>query len=248
MKENEKNIAIIILAAGLGTRMKSNKAKVLHTLKGRPMINYVVDTAASVAGEDVIVVTGHQSEKVRETVSLESVETCFAYQDKQLGTGHAVLCALPTLRDFIEEVVILCGDVPLLTSGTVTRLIRKHREQKNDVTVLGVEIEKPEGYGRMITDQDGNLLRIVEEADASSEEKRVRVINSGIYCVQRDFLEASLNQLKPDNVQNELYLTDIIGIGHKRKKKVGLYIGSNSNEVIGINSIQDLNEVENLMQ
>ncbi len=247
MTSNENQTTIVILAAGLGTRMKSNKAKVLHTLQHRPMIHYVVDTAVKVTGKNVIVVTGHQSEEVRATVLSRTPDISFAYQDQQLGTGHAVMCALPEIKQNIRDVVILCGDVPLLSPGTICQLIKDHRKMSNHVTVLGVKIEDPTGYGRMITDQSGHLIKIVEEADADSAEKKINIINSGIYCVDRDFLFQALELINPNNAQQEYYLTDIIGIGRQNNKTVGLCIGSNTTEVMGINSIQDLENVEQIL-
>lgn len=244
MTSNEDRTAIIILAAGLGTRMKSNKAKVLHTLQNRPMIHYVVDTAVKVSEKNVIVVTGHQSEEVRSTVLCMNSGISFAYQEQQLGTGHAVMCALPIVESNIEEIVILCGDVPLLSPGTIIDLIKDHRSKSNHVTVLGVRLKDPTGYGRMITDKAGNLIKIVEEADADIVEKKIDIVNSGIYCVEKKFLSEALKLINPDNAQKEYYLTDIIGIGKQKNKKIGLCIGSSAKEVMGINSIQDLETVE----
>jgi len=238
--------AVIILAAGLGTRMKSDMAKVLHKVCRKPMISHVVDMAVEVAGENIIVVTGYQSDQVRETAR-KSAQVGFAYQEKQLGTGHAVLCAMPELHKGIENVIILCGDVPLLSAGTVFSLIESHNKQNNQITVLAVEVENPKGYGRMIVNQVGSLVKIVEEADANQDEKSIRIINSGIYCVERKFLEHALRMLKPDNAQNEFYLTDIISIGADENKKIGLFMGNNSDEVVGINCLQDLVKAEKLM-
>lgn len=238
--------AIIILAAGLGTRMKSDMAKVLHKVCGKPMISHVVDMALEVAGENIIVVTGYQSDKVRETARM-SAQVGFAYQGQQLGTGHAVLCAIPELHADVENVIILCGDVPLLSAGTVFRFIESHNKQKNQITVLAVEVENPTGYGRMIVNQDGRLVKIVEEADANQDEKGIKIINSGIYCVERAFLEHAVRMLKPDNAQNEFYLTDIISIGAEENKKIGLFMGDDSDEVVGINCHQDLVKAEKLM-
>jgi len=238
--------AVIILAAGLGTRMKSDMAKVLHKVCGKPMISHVVDMAAEVAGENIIIVTGYQSDQVRETARM-SAQVGFAYQEKQLGTGHAVLCAMPELHEGVENVIILCGDVPLLSAGTVFNFMESHNKQNNQITVLAVEVENPTGYGRMIVNQDGNLVKIVEEADANQDEKSIRIINSGIYCVERRFLEHSLRMLKPDNAQNEFYLTDIISIGADENKKIGLFMGNDSDEVVGINCLQDLVKAEKLM-
>ena len=136
------NIAIIILAAGLGTRMKSDKAKVLHTVLEKPMITYVTEAAIRVAGNEVVVVVGHQADKVRETV-LETEDVKFSYQNKQLGTGHAVMCAMPNISDNIKKVVILCGDVPLLSWKTISDLVDTHEKNENDITVLAINLDKP---------------------------------------------------------------------------------------------------------
>ncbi len=159
-------IAVVILAAGLGTRMKSNKAKVLHEVCGKPMINYVAETAKKIAGSNVVLVVGNQADKVRRAVSKLGAFN-FAYQKEQLGTGHAVQCALPHIPDHCREVVILCGDVPLIKSDTVRALIKSHADEKRDISVLAVELEDPTGYGRILLDENRWVQGIVEESDAS---------------------------------------------------------------------------------
>ena len=211
MAFNKEKQAIVILAAGLGKRMKSGKAKVLHEILGKPMIMYVVETANRIAGNNVVLVIGNQADKVREMVS-ESAEVIFALQKDQLGTGHAVSCALPYLPDNTQEVVVLCGDVPLLTFETVMRLIKDHVKAKRDISLLAVEIDNPKGYGRVLFDKNRNVSGIVEEADASAEQKRIKTINTGIYCIKKEFLFDSLQKVKSDNVQGEFYLTDIVKI------------------------------------
>lgn len=240
-------IAVVILAAGLGTRMKSNKAKVLHKVLGRPMISYVVETALAVAGEYVVVVVGHQADRVRSVASSEA-GVRFAFQEQQLGTGHAVMCALPQLDQKSEHVVILCGDVPLLTPETVGQLVADHIAHRRDLTVLAVELEDATGYGRILTDIRHNLKGIVEEADADAGQKRIRIINSGIYCVRRDFLAAALEGLDSNNAQGELYLTDIVGVGYQQKKSMGILVGADAGEVVGINSAEDLGVAESLLR
>lgn len=248
MQNIVKNVAVIILAAGMGTRMKSGKAKVLHKILGKPMVMYVVETAKRVAGNNVILVVGNQADKVREIVSAKgNDELIYALQKDQLGTGHAVLCALPYIPEHIEEVVILCGDVPLLSSDTVIRLIDDHIKAKRDLSMLAVEIDNPTGYGRVILDDDLHVSKIVEEADATDEQKRIKTINTGIYCVKKEFLLNSLWKIKSDNVQSELYLTDIIEIGYREKKVVGVLTGRDCEEVIGVNTCQDLIAVEAIM-
>lgn len=237
------NVAAIILAAGLGTRMKSDLAKVLHPILGRPMIRYVLETAHAVAPENVVVVVGHQADEV-ERVCSQTPGVGFALQKKQLGTGHAVQSAMPLLAERVEEVIILCGDVPMLKAGTVKQLLHDHMENKRALSLLAVEVDQPRGYGRVIMDDRRNLTKIVEEADATADEKTVRLINSGIYCVNRLFLNASLARITPDNAQGEFYLTDIIGIGYEDGKKIGVLVGEDAMEVSGVNSIADLKFVE----
>lgn len=243
----KSNCSVIILAAGLGTRMKSDKAKVLHEINGRPMVLYVVETAKKAVGGSVILVVGHQAEKVREVVS-EKEEVLYAFQEKQLGTGHAALCALPFLPDETDDVVILCGDVPLLTPETVRRLLSEHTRFGRDLTLLAVDVENPTGYGRILFDENRNLLKIVEEADATAEQKKVSIINSGIYCVKNIFLCDALKKIDTDNAQGELYLTDIIEIGYRERKAVGVMLSSNAEETIGVNSREDLFHAENVMR
>lgn len=242
----DDNSGVVILAAGKGTRMQSNRAKVLHPLAGRPIIAYVLDTALKIAGSNTVVVIGNQAEAVRQKVS-EQAEVAFAYQEEQLGTGHAVQCALPALASHIRNVLILCGDVPLIREQTLHRLLKTHLQAKNAVTLLGVNLDNPKGYGRVVTDAGGNVRHIVEEADATDAEKKLKTINSGIYSVRRDFLESALERLRPDNAQKEIYLTDIIGIAVNATEPVGMLLAEQYTELLGINTLEDLRLVETLL-
>ncbi len=246
MNAKYNNIAAIVLAAGKGTRMKSSKAKVLHLLAGRPIILYVVETAAKVFGSDIVVVIGNQADAVRRHVS-KSAKVFFAYQENQLGTGHAVQCALPSLPHHIENVVILCGDVPLITDQTLTSLVNTHLNGRYTVTLLGVNLEDPRGYGRVVTDSKGKVVRIVEDADATDLEKRISTINSGIYCVRRFFLEKAITRLKSDNAQNEIYLTDIIEIATQLEEPVGMMLAEKYTELLGVNTLEELKQLEALL-
>jgi len=241
-----KQIAVVILAAGLGTRMKSDRAKVLHEVLGRPMVSYVVDTALKVVGDNIILVVGYQAEKVQEVVA-QSAQVRYAYQPEQLGTGHAVACALPAVPEGCRHVLILCGDVPLVTERTVQELISDHLKFQRDVTVLAMKVDDPSGYGRVLTGADGRVAGIVEEADATGEQKNIKVVNTGIYCVEIKFLSEALNKIKSDNAQGELYLTDIIAIGNTEEKNVGVMIAENGSEFHGINSMADLAVAEGLL-
>jgi len=211
------------------------------------MVIYVVETAEKVAGKNIILVIGNQAEKVQKVVS-EKASVHYALQAEQLGTGHAVSCALPYVSEFCDEVVILYGDVPLITADTILQFISKHRNEKLDITLLAVEMEDPYGYGRIIMDKENRLKRIVEETDATEEERQIKIINTGIYCVKKDILSHTLSKIKPNNSQGEFYLTDIVEIGYRENKKMGVYIADNGNEFNGINSISDLTEAENLMR
>ncbi len=242
----KKNTAAIILAAGLGTRMKSDRAKVLHCLQGRPMILYVVESAAKIVGDNIVIVTGHQAEIVRDTVS-EYYSASYANQDQQLGTGHAVQCALSAISPHIQEVIILCGDVPLISIETLKQLIATHQSNNYDITLLTVNIDNPTGYGRIIVDSCGMVQKIVEEADATNFEKNIHTINTGIYALKKNCLLETISLIRPNNKQKEYYLTDIIEIGKAKEMKIGMMLAPNADEVIGINSQQDLASAERLI-
>ena len=240
-------LAAVILAAGLGKRMKSDKAKVLHEINGKPMVMYVIETAKKIAGDNIVLVIGKQAEKVSEIVSKEH-KVIFALQKEQLGTGHAVKCALPFLSEYSEQVLILCGDVPLLSYDTVKRLYEEHIRSSRDISVLAVEADNPKGYGRIILDNENNVSGIVEETDATDAQKQIKIINSGIYCAKKEFLEHSLNKISSNNAQSEFYLTDIIKIGYNYNKNIGAVIGQDNEELLGINSIHDLMAIERIIQ
>ncbi len=240
-------LAVIILAAGLGKRMKSNRAKVLHEVLGKPMVVYVVEAAIPLAGNAVVVVVGNQAEEVRHVVTCRA-EVMFAHQDRQLGTGHAVKCALPFLPSICEDVMVLCGDVPLITTATLKTLMAEHIRGNRDVTLLAVDLDHPHGYGRILLSNDGQVYGIVEEADASQEQRAIRTINSGIYCISRRFLEEALPRLTNENAQGEYYLTDIIRIGYESGRNVGAAWALNPNEILGVNTPQDLVRVEEILQ
>ena len=242
-----KNIAVVILAAGLGTRMKSGKAKVLHEVAERPMILYVVEAARKAVGDDVIVVVGNQAQKVRKIIS-ETAQLNFAYQEKQLGTAHAVLCALPRIPDHCDEVVILCGDVPLISAETITGLVEDHLACSRDISLLAVELENPYGYGRVLLGDNGQAYGIIEEADATVEQRKIKLINAGIYCINKQFLQTALPKIQSNNAQEELYLTDIMAIGYQEKKKMGVMVAVDYLQILGVNNCQDLEEVDKIMK
>ena len=212
-----------------------------------PMIMYVVDTAVKVAGKDIIIVIGNQADKVKEVVSA-GADVKFALQEEQKGTGHAVRCALPALSGHCQHVVILSGDVPLIKSSTIRHLIDKHVKEINDITVLGVSLDNPFGYGRIVVNMDDWVEKIVEETDASESERFLNNVNSGIYCVGKKFLEKSLSKIKSNNKQNEIYLTDIVEVANNFHKKVGLMICNDQTEVMGINTPHDLLKIETMQK
>lgn len=242
-----KNVAVIILAAGRGTRMKSKKAKVLHEIQGRPMILYVVDAARKIAGDDVIVVIGNQAEEVRAIVS-DTAELLFAYQEQQLGTGHAVLCALPQIPAHCDQVIILCGDVPLIQPETIAALAQNHLSARRDVSLLAVQMDNPSGYGRILLDDNQQVSAIIEEADATAGQKQIKLINSGIYCIDKGFLAAALPKIRSDNAQGELYLTDVMAIGYQEKRNMGVMVATHCQQILGINTCQDLATVDTIME
>ncbi len=245
---SESNTAVVVLAAGMGTRMKSEKAKVLHEIAGKSMISYVLDAALGVtACENIVVVVGCQAEAVRAEV-LKKADVLFAHQQQQLGTGHAVLCAMDCMPENIQDVVILCGDVPFISQKTIKALIRKRREDNLTVSLLTVKLDSPTGYGRIIFDDHDKVARIVEESDASNYEKQINIVNAGTYCVEKTFLAWSLTQIRSDNMQKELYLTDIVGIAGKNETPAGALILEDAHEVIGVNSLQDLEQAESSLK
>lgn len=238
--------AIVVLAAGKGTRMKSDKAKVLHEICGKPMIFYVVSESLKVT-DTVVVVVGHQAEAVQ-TYLKNTMDVEYAHQDKQLGTGHAVKCALPNFKDDVENVIILCGDVPLIKSESLKDFLDIHKDQNNDMTVLAAYVEKPKGYGRIIQDIKGNVTGIIEESDASIDQKNINLINTGVYCVKKDSLERSIKKVRSDNVQGEFYLPDIVGILYKENSKIGFDVCKDFSEILGVNDIEGLNVAQSVME
>jgi UDP-N-acetylglucosamine diphosphorylase/glucosamine-1-phosphate N-acetyltransferase len=194
----------------------------------------------------VVVVVGNQAEEVQRVVACRA-EVMFAFQDQQLGTGHAVKCALPHLPSMCEDVMVLCGDAPLITTATLKALAADHIQGKRDVTLLAVDLDNPHGYGRILLSSDGHVSGIVEEADASQEQRSIRTINSGIYCINRGFLEEALPRLTNANAQGEYYLTDIVRIGYESGRNVGAALALDPNEILGVNTLQDLARVEEIL-
>ena len=239
------SFSTIILAAGKGTRMKSNLPKVLHPVCGRPMFSYPLAEAKKAGAKEIVGVIGHGAEAVR--ASLKGEELRFVIQEQQLGTGHAVKIAEDAITDKDIPIVILCGDAPLIRSSTIAALVKSHEENGNSVTVLTADMSEPAGYGRIV--KDGSEIRkIVEEKDASEAEKSITEVNSGVYCVDGRFLFDALKEVGSDNAQGEYYLTDIIGIGRDSGLKVGWSKLTDGDEIMGINSRRELAIANRLMR
>ena len=238
------NFKAIILAAGKGTRMKSKYPKVVHKVCGKEMVNHIIDVSKKSGVKDVVTILGHESEVVKNVLP---EDTMIAMQTEQLGTGHAVKMAKEYINDN-DIIVILCGDTPLIKEETLKRLFDYHIENDYIATVLTTKVDNPTGYGRVIRDENGDLLKIVEQKDGNAEELAVNEINSGIYCFQGQRLRESLDLLDNNNAQGEYYLTDTIKILRDKGFKVGAYNGSTIEELMGVNSRLELSKAETLMR
>lgn len=240
-----EEFAALILAAGKGTRMKSGVPKVLHPVAGHPMLSYVVDAVRSCGFRDIVIVVGHDSEEVRKVVQGPGIR--FALQEPQLGTGHAVAAARDLFRGFPGDILILCGDIPLLQSTTIKEFVRSHQNNSSSLTVMTTYPERSTGYGRIIRTEDGAVAAIVEERDASEAEKAIREINTGVYIAKADLLYSLAGKLRADNSQGEYYLTDIVGEAAKDSVPVHAFVLADAREATGINSRSDLARVSTLV-
>jgi len=238
----------VILAAGKGTRMKSDLPKVLHEIYSKTLLGYVIDAVNDTGfADENYVIVGHQAERVSEYVEKNYSNSKTVLQSPQLGTGHAVSMVCPYLEDYEGEVIILCGDTPLITSDTLKTFIEAHRKMNSDITVMSAIFNNPANYGRIIRNSDGSLNSIVEEKDATPEQKAVKEINAGIYCLKWGKIKNAFSQLKTNNAQGEYYLTDIIEWGNKNNLKVNAHILERNEEIYGINSKLNLAEATRML-
>jgi len=234
----EQSVSCVVLAAGKGTRMKSDKAKVLHEVFFAPMIHHVLEAVNSPQIDRTIAVVGHQKERVAE--ALKNFQVSLVVQEEQLGTGHAVLCTREQLADFEGTVMILCGDTPLIRAETIENMLAQHRDTNATLTVMTTRLAEPTNYGRIVCDDKGDVQQIVEEKDATPGEREINEINAGIYCAKSAFLFEALQQVGSDNSQGEVYLTDIVELANRAGHRVHRFAGVEAEEVLGVNSRVEL--------
>lgn len=253
LSNEQKNLDVLILAAGLGTRMRSNLAKVLHRLDGRPLINHVCRTATALAPRKIYVVIGHQGEDVKAAVLDELDENLagFVWQKEQLGTGHAVNAAREFLEAEDSTLLVLSGDVPMIRAETLAALVQQHRSHRGRgaaCTILAVKLDDPTGYGRIVRDDAGLFDKIVEQKDASEEERKIKEINSGIYCFDTRKLFEALSRVGNHNAQGEYYLTDVPALLRSAGDDIAIYHHSDAHETEGINNRVQLAETERILR
>lgn len=242
------NVEVIILAAGLGTRMKSSTIKILHRAAGRPIVDYVLDLAAGISRTPPVMVIGHQRESVQQAVGERAR---YAVQEQQLGTGHAVLQAAQALEKggvAGKKILILSGDVPLTRPETLNHLLEEHARARNALTLLTMVLDEPAMYGRIVRDQSGSVKRIVEAKDASEDEKKINEVNAGIYVFDGEHLFDNLRGLSNTNAQGEYYVTDLVAGLQTAGLRVGAVIAADPVEALGVNSRADLASVDGEIQ
>ena len=243
--ERNARIAIAIMAAGKGTRLKSKHPKVLHEVGGKPLLAHVIAAAEQVVPpRDIWVIVGHEAEKVRESVQQTGVQ--FVLQEPQRGTGHALMCAAPALAKY-EQVIVLSGDAPLITAETIAALRDFHLQKKAGMTILSARLEDPTGYGRVIRD-GGDVKMVVEEKSATPAQKKIREINSGFYAFSAKALLGNIERLKTDNPHGEYYLTDMAAALRKAKQRVAVVQTSNPSEILGSNTRAELVDLDRKMR
>ncbi len=241
-----QELAVVILAAGKGTRMLSDRAKVLHSLASRPLLIHVLDAVATLNPQRVIVVVGYQAGEVKKACEGRPVQ--FVEQKEQLGTGHAVLQTQAVLEDFKGDVLILCGDMPLIQSSTLQALLDKHHETGARCTLLSLKTKEKKDFGCVVRSSEGAVLRIVEARDASEQEKTIDEYNSGVYCFDKSILFKVLAFVDASNAQGEYYLTDTVGILSRDGHVVTCHSTQAADEIFGINSSEDLKKAEQIAQ
>lgn len=238
-----KELRVVILAAGKGTRMNSDLPKVLHKLQSKPLIDYVIDESELLNPKEIILVVGFKKESViKHTQS--RINLNYATQIEQLGTGHAVLQTNELLKNRRGHILILYGDVPNIKASTLQPIVNDHISNNRDLTLITAEIDDPTGYGRIIRDKNGNLLKIVEEKDCSDDEKKIKEWNPGIYIFKIPEVFKILNNIKTNNASKEYYLTDAIGLAQQSNMQIKAIKIENSDEVIGVNTADQLKELE----
>ena len=240
-----KDVVALVLAAGKGTRMYSDLAKVLHPICGRPMLSYTLGELGELGFDRVLVVVGHQAERIREVFADARVE--WVLQSEQLGTAHAVKCAIPHLTDFAGSILICCGDTPLLSAETLRMFQMEHANDDADLSVLSMRLEEPGSYGRVIRNLWGEVTGIIEAKDANEEERHIREVNTGIYCATVELLRAVLPDIDNTNAQGEYYLTDLVRMAAERGRRVQAVTASNPIEFLGINTKQELATAEKII-
>lgn len=240
-----KNTEIVVLAAGKGTRMKSDLPKVLHKICGKPILHYVLKSAAEVFDCVPYVVVGYQAQKVKDAFKNRDVN--FVLQEEQLGTGHAVMQAEPFLSKKDSTIIVLNGDMPLITPSILKSLAQHHKDSKVSATVLTATLSDPKGYGRIVRGRFNELEKIVEQKDASLGELEITEINTGTYCFDSKDLFATLHEVRSENAQHEYYLTDVIAILRKKWKKVAAFCIDDPMSAIGINTKEQLAEAEKIL-
>ncbi|WP_163536198.1 sugar phosphate nucleotidyltransferase [Gracilibacillus sp. YIM 98692] len=235
----------VVLAAGKGTRMKSDLPKVLHDVCGKPMVQHVIDQLQRISMDRIITVIGHQSEMIKQHLG-PSLE--YAYQEEQLGTAHAVKMCHEQLADQQGSTLIITGDTPLITEKTLRKCLEHHRTTNAAATILTMLPEDPSGYGRIIRDEKGQVLRIVEHKDASEKEREVREVNSGIFCFDNKLLFRALEQVSTNNQQQEYYLPDVIEILKHQGEKISATSVYDIEEGLGINNPEQLAHAKDILQ
>ncbi len=243
-----KEIKSIILAAGKGTRMKSNKPKVLHEIFEKPLLGWVIEAIQGLENNsESIVVIGCGADEVETYLTSKYKNVSTVLQKEQLGTGHAVAQALPKLENFDGNIIITCGDTPLITTKSLKEFVDYHNENNSDLTVMTTKFDNPFGYGRIVRNEKNEIEKIVEQKDANSEIASINEVNTGIYLLNWAKIKKAFNELKNDNAQNEYYLTDIVKWAKDKKYNVLGYINPNNTEIYGINSRKNLEVAFNYM-
>ena len=240
-----QNLAAVILAAGKGTRMKSDLPKVFHEILGEPMLSYVIRAVQKLKPQKILIVVGHQRELIMDYYKDWPVE--FVVQAEQLGTGHAVQQTAAALSGFTGAVLVLAGDVPLLKPATLTALVAFHNSHKAAATDLTAELPDAGSYGRIVRGEGGSLLKIVEKKDASPAELAIGEFNTGTFCFDAGALFAALKEVRAENSQKEYYLTDTIEILRRQGLPVQAYKTADAGETLGINTCDELVEIEKIL-